>query len=88
MNTAEIKLELFRIIDNLESSKLENVYSKIIGMLQSEQRNEDELPKDLLEALDAALEEGDNNETVSYNDAVKQTKEKYPHLSLKGRNVM
>jgi hypothetical protein len=88
MNAAEIKLELFRIIDNLESSKLENVYSKIIGMLQSEQRNEDELPKDLLEALDAALEESDNNETVSHNDAVKQTKEKYPHLPLKGRNVM
>ena len=30
MNAAEIKLELFRIIDNLESSKLEDVYSKIV----------------------------------------------------------
>ena len=78
MNTAELKLELFRIIDNLESSKLENVYSKLIGILQSGQRNEDELPKDLLEALDAALE--DSHETVNHDDVVKQTKEKYPHL--------
>lgn len=79
MNVAEIKLDLFRRIDGLESSKLEKVYAKIINLLGPEQK-ENKLSPELKKALDDALTASENGQTHSHNDVIKLTKEKYPNL--------
>jgi acetylglutamate synthase len=79
MNAAELKLDLFRRIDGLESSKLEMVYAKIINLLGSEQI-ENILSPDLKKALDDALIASMNSQTYSHDDVKKLTKEKYPKL--------
>ena len=56
MNAAEIKLDLFRRIDALESSRLKRVYGKIIGLLGVDEQKENALSPELTEALDEALD--------------------------------
>jgi len=80
MNTAEIKLDLFRRIDGLESSKLEKVYEKIIGLLGVDMQKENSLSPELIEALDEALEASKNGNTHSHEEVINRTKEKYPNL--------
>lgn len=80
MNTAEIKLDLFRRIDGIESSKLEKVYEKIISLLGADQHKESTLSPELKEALDEALEASKKGRTHSHEDVMNKTKEKYPNL--------
>jgi len=80
MNTAEIKLDLFRRIDGLESSRLESVYSKIIGILGVDSQKENSLSPELIDALDEALEASKKGKTHSHEDVMNKTKAKYPNL--------
>ncbi len=54
MNAAEIKLELFRRIDNLQEAELEKVYNKFLELLKATSPHE--LSKDEKAAIDEALE--------------------------------
>lgn len=80
MNAAEIKLDLFRRIDGIESSRLERVYDKIISLLGVEQQKESSLSPELIEALDEALEASKKGKTHSHEDVMNKTKAKYPNL--------
>ena len=80
MNAAEIKLDLFRRIDGLESSKLENVYDKIISLLGVDLQKENSLSPELIEALDEALEASQYGNTHSHEEVMDISKEKYPNL--------
>ncbi len=80
MNAAEIKLDLFRRIDSLESSRLERVYGKIIGLLGVDQQKENSLSPELINALDEAIEASKNGKTHSHEDVMSETRAKYPNL--------
>jgi len=83
MNTAEIKLDLFRRIDGLENSRLEKVYKKIISILGTEQQKESSLSPELIAALDEALLESKKGNSHTHDEVKKQTREKYPNLFVK-----
>ena len=80
MNTAKIKLELFRKIDSLNESELEKVYKKIIGFLNAETSNKSELTPELKDALDEALESSRQGKTYTHEEVMKETRKKYPNL--------
>jgi hypothetical protein len=80
MNAAEIKLDLFRRIDNLENNRLEVVYNKIISFLDTEKDNETTLSPELKKALDKALNESKKGNVHTHEDVIQKTKEKYPNL--------
>lgn len=80
MNAAEIKLDLFRKLDSLEVSRLENVYEKILSLISSESSKQEELSAEVKTALDEALESSRLGRVVSNEEAMRKTKEKYPSL--------
>ena len=83
MNAAEIKLDLFRRIDGLESSRLERVYAKIISLLGVEQQKDNSLSPELIEALDEALEASKKGKTHSHEEVMTEARQKYPNLKFK-----
>jgi hypothetical protein len=80
MNSAEIKLELFRKIDKLDNSKLEKVYNSLIGLLNSESDGERTLSPELKAALDEALDASKKGQIYAHDEVRQKTKEKYPNL--------
>ena len=80
MNTAEIKLDLFRRIDNLKEKELKALYSKFIELLEH--------PKYLLskvesQAIDEALESYDYKNYKTTEEIMSEAKQKYPNLKFK-----
>jgi len=80
MNSAEIKLELFRKIDNLDNRKLEQVYNSLIGLLNSASIGEASLNPELKTALDEALDTSKKGQVHSHEEVIQKTKEKYSNL--------
>lgn len=80
MNSAEIKLELFRKIDKLDNSKLEKVYNSLIGLLNSFSLGETPLSPELKVALDEALDGSKSGQVHTHEEVIEITKEKYSNL--------
>jgi hypothetical protein len=81
MNTAEIKLDLFRKIDNLKETELEKVYSKFIALLST--TSPYILSKAEKAAIDEALEVGRDSQTYSREEVMNEARQKYPNLDFK-----
>ena len=80
MNAAELKLDLFRRLDNLDNSKLEKVYSKIINLINTD------APYKLSEAEKASVNEAfenNNEEKYSQKEVMDEARRKYPNLNFK-----
>ena len=81
MNTSEMKLDLFRKIDSLESYTLEKVYNEIISLLNNDQENETTtMTPELKKALDEALKESEQGKTYTNKEVNEITRKKYPKL--------
>lgn len=80
MNSAELKLDLFRRLDSLDSSRLEMVYSKIVKLISTENPKGQSLPTEIKTALDLALEASKQGKVHTHDAAMHKTKEKYPNL--------
>jgi len=81
MNAAEIKLELFRRIDNLPNTELDGLYSKFIALLESNsvyQLNDFEK-----KAIEEALENSEESRLVEHLDVINEASTKYPNLKFK-----
>jgi len=81
MNAAEIKLELFRKIDNLPKTELDRLYSKFIALIESNsvyKLNEFER-----KAIEEALEQSEESKLVEHLDVLNQASSKYPNLKFK-----
>jgi len=81
MNTAEIKLELFRGIDKLPDADLENIYNKVKALLDATSRYK--LNKFEKKAIEEALEEREKGNIVSHENVVNEAKKKFPKLKFK-----
>ncbi len=80
MNSAEIKLELFRKIDNLDNSKLEKIYNSLVGLLNSASLSESTMNQELKVALEEAIDASKKGQIHSHEDVMQKTKEKYSKL--------
>jgi predicted transcriptional regulator len=81
MNAAEIKLELFRKIDNLPKSDLENLYHKFVALLESNavyKLNDFEK-----KAIEEALKNSEESRLVEHVDVLNEASAKYPNLKFK-----
>jgi hypothetical protein len=80
MNTAELKLDLFRKIDKLDNRKLEKIYNSLIGLLNADSLDETSLSPELKIALDEALDGSKKGKVHTHEDVMHHTKEKYSNL--------
>lgn len=81
MNAAEIKLDLFRKIDNLKESDLEKVYNQFVALLNASSSYE--LSKDEKAAVNEALEASKKGETYTHEQVMEEARGKYPNLKFK-----
>ncbi|MEA3317711.1 MAG: hypothetical protein U9R54_07105 [Bacteroidota bacterium] len=75
MNTAEIKLELFRRIDSLKGKQLEETYQYLLSFL-----NKSSINPELKSGIDRALKDVDEGRVSSHEDVIKRMRKKYPNL--------
>jgi hypothetical protein len=80
MNTAEIKLDLFRRIDNLKEKELKILYGKLIELLEHPKYH---LSKAESQAIDEALESGKYKNSKTTEEVMNEAKQKYPKLKFK-----
>lgn len=79
MNTAELKLKLFREIDILEKSKLEQVYGLFVNFINEEVDTEEwkSLSKVQQKGLLDAIDEMDSSEGIEHKTIIEKYKKKY-----------
>ncbi|MBN1118505.1 MAG: hypothetical protein JXA77_14940 [Bacteroidales bacterium] len=81
MNAAEIKLDLFRRIDNLKESDLERVYNKFVALLNASSPYR--LSTDEQAAINEALEASKRGGTYTHEQVMEEARGKYPNLKFK-----
>jgi TRAP-type C4-dicarboxylate transport system substrate-binding protein len=81
MNAAELKLDLFRKIDNLKDSELEKLYNMLLVLLNT--TTPYKLSKDEKDAIDEALEESRKGKTYTHEEVIEEARSKYPNLEFK-----
>lgn len=80
MNAAEIKLDMFRRIDNLSQTDLKKFYSKFIDLINASSTYK--LSQDERIAIEDALHESEKGNIHSHNDVIAEAKQKYPNLKF------
>jgi hypothetical protein len=81
MNSAEIKLDLFRRIDGMSTAELEKVYDKVLALISSS--NEYVLSEAERNAVEEALLDSQYDSSESTEAIVAEAKQKYPNLKFK-----
>jgi len=81
MNAAEIKLDLFRKIDNLEDPELEKIYHRLLALIDKSTHHK--LSESENKAIDKALETNRNEKAHSHEDVIQEAKLKYPNLKFR-----
>ena len=79
METMELKSELIGLIETIEDNKvLSAIYILLTKQFKVETKVDfwDELPKEVKNDIDEAIEEGKRGEGISHKEAMKQIKEK------------
>jgi glucan phosphorylase len=80
MNTAEIKLDLFRQIDKLKDAELEQVYPVFLSLLNPSQKhiltNEERI------AVEEALKCSEREETFTHETIMEEAKARFPKLKF------
>ena len=76
MDTSKLKLKLFREIDTLEKSKLEQVYDLVLKLIHTERGTKqwDTLSKAQQQGLLDAVEEMNHSEGVAHQSVASHTK--------------
>jgi len=79
MTTSDIKLRLFRQIDSLEKSKLEELYGVVVNFIngQKELTDWDTLTESQKSGIFDALEEIENGKGIPHQDVMSKYRNKY-----------
>ena len=81
MNTAELKLDLFRKIDNLRDSEIEKLYQLIVSLLSaSEKYNLSDKEK---KAIEEAMEYSKRDDVLKHETVINDARKKYRKLKFK-----
>jgi hypothetical protein len=81
MNAAEIKLDLFRKIDNLKDTELERIYQAFLSLLNPSEKYT--LTGAEKKAIEEALECSRKGETYTHESVMKEAQNRYPRLKFK-----
>lgn len=81
MNTAEIKLDLFRKIDKLRDAELKKFYQVFLSLLPPSEKYT--LTKDEEKAVDEAMECSKGGETFTHESVMKEVQTRYSQLKFK-----
>lgn len=81
MNTAEIKLDLFRKIDNLRGTELKKFYQAFLSLLPPSEKYT--LAKEEGKAVEEALECSKKGEIFTHESVMKEAQTRYPQLKFK-----
>ena len=74
MNTAELKLDLFRRIDSLQKAELENIYDKFISLIDASSLYK--LNKYEKKAIEEALKESKKGNILTHENVINEAKQK------------
>lgn len=79
MNTSDLKLKLFREIDSLDASKLEQIYGLFVNFINTENDTEEWnlLSKAQQKGLIDAIEELDSSEGIDHKTVLDKFRKKY-----------
>lgn len=79
MDTSELKLKLFRQIETLEMSKLQQVYDLVLKLVKKEPASNqwDDLSKAQQQGLLDAMEEMNSSEGIEHQSVIDKYKQKY-----------
>lgn len=79
MSTAEIKLDLFRKIDALDSKNLEKVYGYLLNFINStlEVNEWDDMPQNHKDAILSGIRELDDGLGIDHDDVIKKYRKKF-----------
>jgi hypothetical protein len=79
MSTAELKLKLFREIDTLEKSKLEQIYGLVLNFINKDNDTEEwnNLSPTQQRGLLDAIEELNSSEGIDHKKVMEKYKNKY-----------
>lgn len=80
MNTAEMKLDMFRRIDKLPKTNLEKIYNRFLALMNSTSNYK--LSKTERKAVEEAFEESEKGNVYSHEDVMIEAKQKYPNLKF------
>lgn len=80
MNTSEIKLDLFRRIDNLSGADLKKNYDKILALLNTQTKYK-LTPKER-KAVEEAIEESKKGNILTHEQVLAEAKQKYSNLKF------
>jgi predicted transcriptional regulator len=80
MNSAEVKLDLFRKIDSLDNNDLEKIYARLVELLNEASTDVTSLSPQVKAALDEALEASQAGKLLSHEEVMQKTREKYSRL--------
>lgn len=76
MNTAEVKLDLFRNIDSLDNNDLEKIYSRLVELLNEASTDEMSLNPQIKAALDEALDASKKGQVSSHEEVMQKDQRK------------
>ncbi len=81
MTTSDIKLKLFRQIDSLEKSKLEELYGIVANFINSQKEltDWDNLTESQISGILDAAEEIEKRKGIAHKNIMSQVRQKYSH---------
>lgn len=81
MNAAELKIKIFRQVDSMEPSKLEELYGVMLNYINSKRELDDlvGVNEDEIIGIKAAISELDLGKGISHEAVISKFKKKYSH---------
>jgi hypothetical protein len=81
MNTSELKLKIFRQIDSLEKTRLEDLYGVLTNFINGSREIDDwvKLTEDQKQGIFDAIEEIDSGKGIPSSKVISKYRKKYSH---------
>ncbi len=82
MNTSDLKLKIFRQVDSLENTRLQDLYGILTNFINGHKdiSDWDSLTDDQKQGIDAAIEEIDAGKGISNDKVISKYRKKYTHV--------
>ncbi len=81
MNTAELKLLIFRKIDSLEKNKLQEIYGVLVNYINGQKDINDwkDLTEEQKQGISDAISEIDSGKGIPHDKVISKFRKKYSH---------
>ena len=82
MNTSELKLKIFRQVDSLENTRLQDLYGILTNFINGHKdiSDWDSLTNDQKQGIDAAIEEVDEGKGIPGDEVISKYRKKYSNF--------